>query len=252
MPTQPQGKIKTLESTFRIVEALDQAGVETLPGLEERLALPTSTIYDHLQTLEHHGYVVETADGYRLGLKYLQRGARVRNRIGFYEAARPEMNKLAAATGERVNLVVEELGAGVFVDIIRGEEAVSQDITLGSRVELYCTSGGKAIMAHRPEEFVQDIIDRGLETKTANTATDPAELRDELATIKQQGYALDLEERHEGLHCVGAPIVHDGTAVGSVSISGPAGRNPEEHLRSELADQVTQTANVIELNSIFS
>mgnify|MGYP002130017208 CR=1 FL=1 len=47
-------------------------------------------------------------------------------------------------------------------------------------------------------------------------------LNAELARILKQGYALDNEEREEGLHCIGAPIFdYRGDVVAAVSASGP-------------------------------
>ena len=60
---------------------------------------------------------------------------------------------------------------------------------------------------------------------TKNTITSRTALNTELARIRKQGYALDNEEREEGLHCIGAPIFdHTGLVVATLSVSWPGFR----------------------------
>jgi len=43
--------------------------------------------------------------------------------------------------------------------------------------------------------------------------------------VKEQGYALDLEEYKIGIHCVGVPIFNGKReAIATISITGPASR----------------------------
>ncbi len=53
----------------------------------------------------------------------------------------------------------------------------------------------KAILSAFPDERVRDIVDRhGLPAKTPQTITDPDALFEELATIRERGFALNREE----------------------------------------------------------
>ena len=70
---------------------------------------------------------------------------------------------------------------------------------------------------------------------TKNTITSRAALNAELARILKQGYALDNEEREEGLHCIGAPIFdHTGFVVATLSVSWPGFR----YERGDEADKI--------------
>lgn len=60
---------------------------------------------------------------------------------------------------------------------------------------------------------------------TANTHTEPAALKRELAAICERGYSLDLEEFADGVCCIGAPIFGPvGRVVASLGIPMPASR----------------------------
>lgn len=252
--SQNTTKVKSLETAFRIFEALDsldQAGVTEL-AMETGVA--KSTVHDHLSTMVESGYVIKKGGKYRLGLKFLNFGGRKRDNMDLYRVARPELRQLAMNTGELVNLVTEERGLGVYLDLKRGEKAVNLDSFLGKREHLHPTAGGKTILAYRPESFVNAVIERhGLPGETENTVTTASELFSELDTIREQGFALDREEQLRGLCCVAAPITDDeGYALGALSISGPKNRMESDRLKNELADRVTQIANVIEVNLAYS
>jgi DNA-binding IclR family transcriptional regulator len=57
---------------------------------------------------------------------------------------------------------------------------------------------------------------------TPRTITDPDALRDELATVRAQGWAQDRAEHESFINCIGAPVSdRDGRVVGAVSVSVP-------------------------------
>lgn len=254
-PTTGQGGgVKSLETAFEIInelEALDGAGVTELA---EEMGLAKSTVHDHLTTLESNRFLVKDNGIYRVGLRFLDHGGRARNRLEVYQTAKPEIEKLAEKTGELVNLVVEEDGLGVYIDYAKGEDAVNIDTYLGKHEPLHSTAFGKTILANIPTSRVDEIVERhGLPGETDRTITSREALDERLETVRENGYALDTEERLQGLCCVAAPIkTGDIDVAGAISISGPAGRLQGSKLRSELADEVMRTANIIEINMTYS
>ena len=83
---------------------------------------------------------------------------------------------------------------------------------------------------------------------TDQTITNFEEFKNELQTISEQGYALEREERLEGLCCVAAPIVVDESIVGAVSVSGPESRMRGRWFTEDLPELIQETTNVIEVN----
>lgn len=246
--------IGALGTSLRILEALKLRGSAGVTELATELDLPKSTVYSHLRTLREHEYVVQRDEEYYIGLKFLSLGEHTRDRMPIYEVAKPEVNGLAEETGELANLLVEEHGQGVYLFRAKGEQAVSLDTHAGMRVKLHCTSLGKAILAYLPDERVDEIIDRwGLPAQTATTITTRDALEEELATIRERGYAHDKGERLSGLRCVAAPIKNpDGHAIGAVSVAGPTSRMKGERFNTEVPERVMSAANVIELNLTYS
>lgn len=248
------GGVKSLETAFRIInelEALDGAGVTEVA---EEIGLAKSTVHDHLTTLKSNGFLVKDGGIYRVSLRFLDHGGQARDRLEVYQTAKPEIKKLADQTGELVNLVVEENGFGVYVDYAKGEDAVNLDTYLGKHEPLHSTAFGKAILANVPMSRVNEIVEHhGLPGETDRTITSREALDERLETVRENGFALDTEERLEGLSCVAAPIkTGDGGVAGAISVSGPAGRLQGSKLTNELANEVMRTANIIEINMTYS
>lgn len=246
--------VKSLGTGFEIIEALEEVEKAGVTELANQTGIAKSTVHDHLQTMVDHEYVIKHGSSYELGLKFLTHGGRKRDGMALYQVARPEIRKLASSTGELVNLVTEEHGLGVYLDLKRGDNAVSLDSYLGKREYLHSTAAGKTILAHRHGEFVDRVIEmHGLPAVTESTLTSPEELDDRLETVRSRGYAFDQEEQLRGLCCVAAPITdEEDYALGAISISGPKNRMQGERLESELVDRVTQVANVVEVNLAYS
>lgn len=255
MTTEGPSQVKSLRRAIDIVEAVEARERAGVTDIATDLGVAKSTAYDHLKTLEANGFVVQEDDGsYRIGLRFLDHGGRARNRLKLYRFGKPEVAALAESTGELANLVIEEHGMGVYVDVVWGVDSVNIDTYVGKRELLHSTAVGKAILAHSPREKVGAILDRhGLPQETENTLSTRAELDEALETVRERGYAVDNEERLLGLCCVAAPIRLDGdTATGAISISGPTGRMQDDELYEDIADEVMRTANIIEVNAKYS
>jgi len=252
--TRKKSLVKSLGTGFEIIAALEDLEEAGITDISRETGIAKSTVHDHLQTMIEYEYVNKRGSTYELSLNFLTHGGRKRDEMDLYHVARPEIRELANDTGELVNLVTEEHGLGVYLDLKRGDNAVNLDSYLGKREYLHSTAVGKTILAHRPKQFVDQVIEKhGLPSETGNTVTDRNKLNDRLETIRSRGYAIDQEERLPGLCCVAAPIT-DGSdkALGAISISGPKSRMQENRLNTELADRVSQVANVVEVNLAYS
>ena len=57
------------------------------------------------------------------------------------------------------------------------------------------------------------------------TITSPSMFIREIESVRSNGYALDDEEREEGLRCIGAPVRDStGEVIAAVSVAGPVFR----------------------------
>lgn len=113
----------------------------------------------------------------------------------------------------------------------RGKQVVSVDFTVGDSADLYCTAGGKAMLAFADTRFSQKMLAKKMQRHTANTICTPTDLRQELLTIRAHGVAYDNEELMIGLRCLAAPIFEaDGSVRSTIAMSGPTSRYTDERV----------------------
>jgi IclR family transcriptional regulator, acetate operon repressor len=246
--------VKSAETVFAVLEGLKELDGAGVTDLAAHLGMPKSTAHSYLSTLEQEEYVVREGDVYHIGMRFLEYGGYARKRNELYEVAKPEVDRLAADTGNLVNLMIEEHGWGIHLYRGEGDCAVHSISHVGTRVHLHLTAMGKAILANMPASRVDTILERqGLPDATSRTVTDRRALRAELEEIRERGHAIDDEEFVKGLRCVGVPIFDSsGDVLGAVSVAGPTHRFKREYLDTEMPTELKEAANVIELNLTYS
>jgi DNA-binding IclR family transcriptional regulator len=250
---QTDRAVKSIRTTFRIIETLRDHNGARLTDLAKALGLAKSTVHQHLQTLTELGYVVKEDGRYYVGLRFLSIGEYTRTRKEAYRLAGAMVRQLAEETSERVQFFAEEHGQAIYVHTEQGSRAVQTDRWLGERRYLHSSAGGKAILAYLPEEEIQRIIDQwGLPAETENTITTKDALDDELAQIRSQGYSINDEESITGLRSIAVPVLDsDDTVIGSFSLSGPTHRLRGKRFDEELPNLLLGTANELELRLAY-
>lgn len=245
--------LKSVQITLDIIDYLQREEQAGITDIASALGRSKGTVHGHVATLMENEYVVKEGDAYRLSLRYLELGETVKERLPIYDVVKEELDDLAEETGELAQFAMEEHGRAVYIYKTGGENALRTASSVGTREYMHCISLGKAMLAHMPRERVEEIVDvYGLKSYTEATITSRDDLFDELAEIREQGYAYDREEKITGLRCVAAPITTNEGPIGAISVSGPVGRFNREFYEEELPDVVTRSANVIEINAQFS
>lgn len=255
-PSQAVGSPRQVEATQKSIAILDQLkanGPTSLTGLADVLGYSKSTIHRHLATLESHGFVTETDSGYRIALVFLDYGIHAQQEHELYQTGKPKVDALAEEVGEKVWLMTEENGYGVFIYHRQGRDVFRTYTRVGYRAHLHAFAAGKAVLAHLPDNRIGRIVDRyGLPAYTPNTVTDRGTLFEELAAIRDRGVAFNREESINGVNAVAAPVL-DGTdaPIGSITIAGPANRMRGPTLDDELPDLLLGVANEIEVRLAY-
>lgn len=242
--------IKTTDTVFDIVEYLHRHGSAGVTEIAGDLDITKGTVHSHLVTLHRRRYVTkESDDRYSLGLRFLNFGGAQMVAHDLYEVAKPVVNDLVDETGETAQVAVEEHGLAHYLYQERGEKAVRTDSHVGSERYLHCTAIGKVILAHLDDSVIDAIVDRhGLPALTEKTITDRIELKEELQSVRDAGIAFDRGEQIDGIQCVAAPIVENGTVIGALSVAGPTKRMSGTWFEETLPETVKRSARIIEID----
>ena len=242
--TEPARMVKSARTAFEIIEYIHEQDGAEMGELAEQLDLARSTIHGYLATLESLEYLVNDGTTYHLSLKFLYHGTAARNSVPLSELADETLAALAEVTSLVAWLVVEEHGRAVYLDRIVSDDGVQTYGRVSKRTDLHGPASGKAILAHLPDSTVRDIVDSyGLPARTEYTITDEDELFEELATVRQRGYAESKHEVALGIQSVAAPVTHGGKVLGALSVSGTTNQVDEEYFETELPEMVTSAAD---------
>jgi DNA-binding IclR family transcriptional regulator len=245
------GPWKRVQSVERCIDILMYLAdrPDSLTGIAQATNLSKGTAFRLLATLGYCHLVVKDPDSkeYVLGPGSLRLVGGIMNSFSWVGAvAKPELTALWEATQETIAVHVRWGGERVCVEELPSPHPIRYSSTVGSKAPLATGSAGKAMLAAMPVEEFESLL-QGLELQplTDRTIVDIGVLRKEVATVRQQGYALSEGERIEGASAVSKVIHGPQGLVGSVSILGPRERLTMAR-RKEYLPLLTEKARIIE------
>lgn len=153
---------------------------------------------------------------------------------GVRELASPFLHDIYAATLATVHLAVRDGDQVLYLARLSGHASVPIVSTVGSRLPMSTTAVGKALLADAPAEVVARVLTK-LPRPTPYSITRPGQLENELARVREQGYAVTQEEMSLGACSIAVPIQsHDNRAVAAIGIVVPSLRRGKTRLLASL------------------
>jgi len=243
-PTVANFSAASAERCLAIIELLaDNPEGMALSAIAARLELPVSATHRLLQVLVARGYARQdnASERYVATLFLAALGVRLLAATDIPEVCQPELEALAARTGELVRLSVLENGHLRWVAKAQGAtSSIRYDPISGREVTLHTTAMGKAWLATLPENEALKLakargLDGDLVGPQAVRTLDA--LRDQLRMTRDRGFGLVEEEAEPGISAIAAAIRDpkpgtEGPVVGCVSIGGPTFRLDRKRLVS--------------------
>jgi DNA-binding IclR family transcriptional regulator len=238
------GGVQSVDRALTILSILARLGQAGVTEIAVELGVHKSTAFRLVTTLETHEFVEQTEERgkYRLGLGLVRLAGASTARLDVVQEARPVCRRLAAASGETVNVAVLSERAALYVDQVSGGSALPSHNWVGQHIPLHATSNGKVLLSGLEPDEVDRRVD-SLPSYTERTITNRRKLHRELVEVREQGYAVAHDELEVGLSALAAPIrsAH-GDIVASISVSGPSYRLPDPQM-SDLIKLVIEAAD---------
>lgn len=223
-----QNTVQALDRALGLLEILAASPGMTLSELATRSDQAVATVFRALVTLQARGMVEIEEPGqiWHIGGGAFRIGSAFLRRTKVVERARGVMEGLMRDTGETANLGVEVGDQVMFLAQVETHEAIRAFFPPGTLGPMHVSGIGKALLAWYAREKVEGILQRrGLAKFTTLSLTHPESLARDLARTRERGFAIDDQERAEGMRCVAAPIFNGfGEPVAGLSVSGPAFR----------------------------
>lgn len=231
-----QYRLKTVQSTLELIELLADSPEDEL-GISEIASLTgkgKTEVFRILVNLAEHDYVQENpiTRKYRLGLKFLQVGRVVNERLSLLNEAGPILDELARRTGETVHLVIKTPQGPVCIAERQTSHELRFFARIGMRLPWHAGSASKMLLATLPCAVQDEILHGELSKYTSNTIREPDRLRSELSRAILDGYITSYGEMNAGARAAAAPIWdHTGEVVAAVSVVAPDERADEVRMR---------------------
>ncbi len=201
-----------------------------------------------LLTLVKLGYVRNDGREFSLRPRVLELGYAYLSGLAMPEIAAPHLEELVARVHESSSISVLDGHHIVYVARVPTKRIMTVAISVGTRFPAHATSMGRVLLAGLSEpEFERYLAEATLEPLTGRTVTDPARLREIVAEVARQGYALVDQELEEGLRAIAAPIHGAGDGVtAAINVSAHASRVSMAAMRTDLLPALLETARQIE------
>jgi IclR family pca regulon transcriptional regulator len=246
---RPTEFVQSLDRGLAVIRAFsaDRPSL-TLSEVARAAGLSRASARRFLHTLVVLGYVATDGREFRLRPRLLELGYAYLSGLRLPDVAEPHLTRLAEETGESSSLAVLDGADIVYVARVAVYRIMSAAIGVGTRFPAYATSMGRAILAFGPREQ-EDAYLRSVELEplTRFTITDPVALREELARVRAQGWALVDQELEEGLRAVSAPVRDaSGEVIAAVNVAAPSRRDRTGDGRSDFIGPLLAAAHAIE------
>lgn len=241
MKNNDQYFLRAVEKAMQALEHVRQSPQPlSLTEIAAELHVTKASAFRLLHTLEKLGYLARMEDGRYAAPPDGDQHELVRQGAEPLERLSLEFGETASMAGLLENHIEVLL-------VFESSQLIRMGNTPGRILPPHASSLGKAIAACQPPEVTERLLrSYGINAFTPHTITDEIALRNELAQIRERGFAEDLEESVTGGRCFAAPILRpDGRATGAVSLSMPLFRFRGEAQREAILAAVRGTANTI-------
>ncbi|HWF45697.1 MAG TPA: IclR family transcriptional regulator [Bryobacteraceae bacterium] len=241
--------IQSLDRGLTILETVAKSpGPVSLDDLAAVLEIDRSSVFRLANTLKRRGFLAYPSNrkDYILGPSIWSLSREYSWGSTLADISHEHLKRLANSLSETAHLAVREGKQALFINHATINQVLSVSGQTGELVPLYCTAHGKALLCDYSKADLEKLFGLGpLRAHTSRTVTSISKLASLCARYKTDGFASDDAEFLEGVRCLAAPIRDlEGVIVGSIGISAPLSRFPEER-HSLIVKEVCKTAREI-------
>jgi DNA-binding IclR family transcriptional regulator len=222
--------VRSTERTLEILEVVGKSKRGLKHGeIAKALNIPKSSLSKILMSLIKKDYLAMDTDSrtYSIGPQVLSLANFYLSRLDIVHVAQPVVRDVMIKTGESASFMIRRGNEGLIVCKENSPHIVIARFSIGTRVPLYATAGGKAMLAFSSAEEIDRYLSSvDLSRLTPTTITDPKDFRDELDTIRERGLSRCNGEQFEDLIAIAAPVFGwDGRAAGAIGTPFPKMRS---------------------------
>jgi len=220
-------KNQTIERALDIIFSLAEAESNLSVGdIAAKVAIPESTAYRLIKTLEQYGMVERKSIGQiRLGVRILELARSLQQQLDreLITIARPIMEELTCKVNETSILCVRSASQVICVQSVETQRMLRLSVEIGKIMPLDRGASGKAILAFEQKQTMDQLIN------TIPEATLRQSIDKEIEIIREQGYCLTFGEVDTNIFGLAVPIYDiNKRVIASLTVAGPTERWDKE------------------------
>jgi IclR family pca regulon transcriptional regulator len=226
----------SLARGLAVVQAFsDSRKPQTIANISQKTGIPRAAVRRCLHTLRELGYVDAELNNFSLRPKVLTLGYSYLSSTPLTVSAQPYLNEISRTLNESSSMAVLEDGEVLYVARAATSRVMSVALNTGSRLPAYCTSLGRVMLAHLPpDELERYLAKTKLRAMTENTVVNQKRLREILADVRRDGYAINDEELELGLRSIAVPVRGaSGQVLAALNVGAQAARVSVKQLEKE-------------------
>lgn len=213
----------------------DSRKPQTIAQISQKTGIPRAAVRRCLHTLKQLGYVDAELNNFSLRPKVLTLGYSYLSSTPLTVSSQPYLNNISRELGESSSLAVLDDGEVLYVARSAASRVMSVALNTGSRLPAYCTSLGRVMLANLPPQELDAYFTRvKLRPMTEHTVVNQKRLREILAGVRRDGYALIDEELELGLRSIAVPVRGaSGQVLAALNVGAQAARVSAEKMKQE-------------------
>ena len=219
--------VQSLARGLDVVQAFGaDARVMTLGQVAARTGMSRAAARRYLLTLRDLGFVEMQGSYFNLKPRILELGYAYLSSLELWQVVQPILENLVAAVRESSSVSVLDSPDIVYVARVQVKRIFSSAVSIGTRLPAFATAMGRVQLAGASPAELDDFFARAKLTKlTDHTITSEARLRQIIARVRVEGYAVVDQELEFGLRSIAVPIKdRAGKTIAGLNISSHAAR----------------------------
>ncbi|WP_108661993.1 IclR family transcriptional regulator [Acuticoccus kandeliae] len=218
--------------------------------IASRTGLPKPTISRLTHTLCRLGYLVhlEETGAYRLGPGVLELGYGALASMDIGSRAAAEMQSLCGGARPQVTAALAERHGfdALLMVIHRSEQAITLPMNVGSKLPLFESAMGRAILAGMTCEAREAVVEQACFARPTETTAIRAQVAEALSDFARLGYCTSFGEFVPEMNAIAVPVVSlNGERVYGLNLSGPSFILSADALQREYGERLKEAARAL-------
>ncbi|WP_328702497.1 IclR family transcriptional regulator [Belnapia arida] len=246
----PRLYVQAVEKAFRVLEVFGSRHHPlSLAEVAEASGMDKSGAQRMCYTLRRLGYLAVDVHGrgHVPGLRLMDRSYDFLRMHPLVQRATSPLMDLRRTTQERVDLSLPDDLSIIYAVRLQSKRETFAATLVGRRLPTFASSGGRAMLAYRSDEEVENVLLRSdRRAMTSKTVVDLPGLHAKVTEARALGYALAVEEWFLGEIVLAAAITDEaGRPVGAIHIAASLSEWEVEEFRKRMAPLAMEAARAL-------